>query len=293
MGQSREFDIRIGQGRFRITSDDAYLRKHRPAWASAIDAAWRRLRGRDGFEPSMVRLFNSLVPPRGSVLDVGANVGCTAILFGQIADEVVAFEPLPSTFAFLEANVRRSGLRNVRTVNCGLGGEVGRERLLFSPENRSGAVVISDSDLHPVGAVQEIEVRRLDDEVGRLGVDRIDFIKLDVEGFERSVLQGASDTLARHRPVVQLELNHWCLNTFHRTSVPDHVDFLLETFPLLHAVEGREWVDLRCPVGRYRVFREHILSMRFHELVAAFDQAQLERFYSTYRPHPVMMRRAA
>jgi FkbM family methyltransferase len=293
MGQSREFDIRIGQRRFRITTDDTYLRKHRPKWTSAIDAAWRRLSGRDGFEPSMVRLFESLVPQRGSVFDIGANVGCTAILFGQIAKEVVAFEPLPRTFAFLQANVHRSGLRNVRTVNCGLGQEVARERLLFSPENRSGAVVVSDSGLHSVGTVQEIEVRRLDDEVRRLGVDRIDFIKLDVEGFERSVLEGACDTLARYRPVVQLELNHWCLNTFHRTSVPDHIDFLLKTFPLLHAVEGREWIDLRCPVGRYRVFQEHILSMRFHELVAAFDQAQLERFYSAYRPHPVMMRRAA
>jgi len=293
MGQSREFEIRIGQGRFSITTDDAYLRKNRPAWISAIDAVWRRLRRRDRFEPSMVRLFESLVPRSGSVFDIGANVGCTAILFGQIADEVVAFEPLPSTFAFLQANVRRSGLQNVRMVNCGLGQKVGRERVLFSPENRSGAVVVSDSGLHSAGAVQEIEVRRLDDEVGRLDVGRIDFIKLDVEGFERSVLEGARDTLERYRPVVQLELNHWCLNTFHRTSVPDHIDFLLETFPLLHAVEGREWVDLRCPVGRYGVFREHILSMRFHELVAAFDQAQLERFYSAYRPHPVMMRRAA
>lgn len=68
---------------------------------------------------------------------------------------------------------------------------------------------------------EKIVIRQLDELVNSLELQDIDFIKIDVEGFERHVLRGATKTLSSNRPVCVLELNHWCLNAFQRTSVPE------------------------------------------------------------------------
>src|SRR5688572_20118403 len=96
--------IRIGEKTYVISSDDTYLEQI----------------GTE-FEPQMVALFKSLISKEGRVIDVGANVGCTTILFGELAGQVDSFEPSPTTFAFLARNVERAGLENVTLHNLALG----------------------------------------------------------------------------------------------------------------------------------------------------------------------------
>jgi len=71
-------------------------------------------------------------------LDIGANIGCTAILFAQLSKKVYAFEPSPTTFALLERNILRSGLRNVSLQNIGLGAEPGRVHVDLLPLEQVG-----------------------------------------------------------------------------------------------------------------------------------------------------------
>src|SRR5947207_14473424 len=86
--QIKTRNIRIGDRRFSIMSDDSYL---------------DRIRG--GFEPHMLALFKTLVPPDGVVLDIGANIGCTTLWFAGHAMAVYSFEPSPSTITFHTQNV--------------------------------------------------------------------------------------------------------------------------------------------------------------------------------------------
>src|SRR5690349_1293716 len=170
----------IGAKKYRIASDDNYLQQ-----------IGRR------FEPGMVRLFGSLVRGHFCVLDVGANIGCTSILFGEIAQRVIAFEPSPSTFRFLEQNVEAAGLRNVALCNYALGAKRGESRLTFSVDNRAGAFV-SDTLKTSGGHVTEtIRVETLDGVLPALGAPRVDFIKIDVEGFEQHVIEGGLATIRR------------------------------------------------------------------------------------------------
>jgi len=261
MSGTREALVRIGGGAYPIASDDDYLQAIGPV-----------------FEPEMVRLFEGLASGSRCILDVGANIGCTAILFGQLAEVVYAFEPSPTTFGFLQGNLERSGMHHVHPRNFGLGAEAGEFPLTFSPSNRSGGFVSNQTQASAGHVVEQIIVRPLDAVVESFGGVPIDFIKIDVEGFEGQVLKGATATLGRYRPTVVLELNHWCLNAFQRTSVPDFLDFLRSTFPILYAVDGGNHLDLHRANDSYVVMYHHILNKRFPNLVGAFDANRLGSF---------------
>src|SRR5262245_41511690 len=236
MSDSREALVDIGGTKFVIASDDTYL---------------DYIQG--GFEPDMVALFRSLVSEKDIVFDVGANIGCTALLFGGLSSKVYAFEPSRTTFAFLERNISRSGLKNVSAQNVGLGAESGSVPLTFYPTNRSGGFVSNHTRATAGHTVEKVEIRPLDEMFARLNVPRVDFIKIDVEGFEGHVIRGAARTLRACQPTVVLELNHWCLNAFQRTSIPDFFDLLRAQFPLLYAVDGSSRKNLHDPNESYEV----------------------------------------
>jgi len=230
----------------------------------------------------MVELFDTLAQGSKVTLDIGANIGCTALLFGEYSNKVFAFEPSPTTFAFLKKNIEMSLLQNIVPLNVGLGNEPGDYTLTFAPSNRSGGFVSNLTQASTGHTVEKITIRQLDTEVRRLNLSNVDFIKIDVEGFKKNVLLGAVNTLKTFRPVVVLELNHWCLNAFQRISIPDFFDFLRSIFPFLFAVDGKNYMDLHDNGDSYIVMYNHIIHMRFPNIVAAFDESQLDKFRSTY-----------
>ena len=255
-GTGQAFDIRIGAQMYRLRSDDDYL-------------------GQFGgvFEPHMCTLFERLIKPHFRVLDIGANVGCTSLLFGQLAAHVDSFEPSPSTFEWLRENVTASGHTNIALHNVGLGAHDETLTLTFNPAARSGGFVSNQVQPKTGHVTETITIKNGDSYLG----DRdVDFIKIDVEGFERYVIEGLKNIIDRNEPVVVLELNHWCLNAFQRTSVPDFFDFLLERFPILYAIEGDDYVDLRNSDNRYKVMGAHILRLKYCNLVGAFRNEQLD-----------------
>lgn len=236
------------------------------------------------FEPYTAALLNTLIKPGDVALDVGANIGCTALLLGQTVSKVIAFEPGRRTFAMLVRNIEQSGMTNIHAVNAGLGSKDAEFDLMFNPANRSGGVVLrGDAGKGQVGHERErIQILNGDDYIRKSLIDRIDFIKIDVEGFEQDVVTGFSETISKHRPVVILELNHWCLNAFQRCSVPQYFDFLRSIFPVLYAFHVDEVKNLHDPQESFQVMSEHILTFKYMSIVAAFDTTQIEDFIQIY-----------
>lgn len=270
MRNEKERNIKIGDKRYSIVSDDEYLEKIG-----------------DEFEPDMVRLFRCLVNKDDYVLDIGANIGCTSLLLGDLSRKVISFEPSPSTFYYLERNVRVSGLTNISVQNYALGSKVGEAQISFSPNNRSGAFV-ADSTRGAIGHTKEtIEVKRLDDAVAMLHLAHIEFIKIDVEGFEKYVIEGARNTIAQFKPSVVLELNHWCLNAFQRISVPEFFDYLRSRFPILLAIEGDTYANLHNDDESYSVMYHHIIHFKYANIVAGFDDARFHRFHTSFSHKPL------
>ena len=201
----------------------------------------------------MVHLFECLLRKDFCVADVGANIGCTSILFGELAARVISFEPSPSTFRYLQQNIRRAGLANVELCNYGLGAQRGDTKLTFSANNRAGAFISGDMKTSSGHVVEAVHIETLDDVIDGLGNARLDFIKIDAEGFEKDVIEGARDVISRDEPLIVLELNHWCLNAFRRIAVPDFLDYLRSIFPLLYAVENTRYLDLHDEAESYIV----------------------------------------
>lgn len=261
---TRTEPVKIGSRVFNMSSDDTYL--------DHIG---------DEFEPSHVEMLRTLISPHDVVLDIGANIGCTALLFAQLSTQVIAFEPGVGTCRFLRHNVEAAGFQNVKIENIGLGSEDATLSLVASPTNRAGAF-ISNFDAPAGHPSESVTIERGDYYVERNQIKRVDYIKIDTEGFEQDVIEGLRSTLLRDRPVVTMELNHWCLNAFQRTSVPDFLDFLRGVFPCLYAVDQAEIRNLHDPNDSYLVMHEHIVRMRFREIVAAFDEGDLSRFHARY-----------
>jgi FkbM family methyltransferase len=160
-------------------------------------------------DPNVMRFLRRWIRPGFVVCDVGANIGTYTIPLARLvgpAGHVVAFEPNRPTCACLRQNIRQNRLANVTVLRAAAGPESGVAGLVVTEEN-FGEVHLSPDQTSPSGASAQVAVTTIDAEVARLRLPRVDYIKIDVEGFELAALRGASDTLANNpNLVVQTEI---------------------------------------------------------------------------------------
>jgi len=153
-------------------------------------------------EPELAMLAK-LVPGGGTAVDAGANQGLFSYALSDIADRVVAFEPNPDYASFARWMLR--GRAEVHQL--ALSDASGRGTL-YVPLSDDGMVLHFAGNLQRTHAqfrnmqTHDVEIRRLDE----FGLVDVRFVKADVEGSERAVLDGARATIARDRPIILLEL---------------------------------------------------------------------------------------
>jgi FkbM family methyltransferase len=152
------------------------------------------------------QLLCKLMTGPGTVIEVGANIGSHTVMLARQAAafgaEVIAFEPQPVVFQNLCANLALNAIGNVRAwpQACGAKTEtVFFERPDYTQQGNFGGVSMQTAAAPNRVAVPCV---RLDDV---LGDETVSLIKLDVEGFELSALQGAEQTLRRCRPILYME----------------------------------------------------------------------------------------
>jgi FkbM family methyltransferase len=250
-----ETNIKIGNAIYSVISDDNYL-----------DTMG------NNFEPHMVQLFRALIEPTDIVADIGANIGLTALLFSSLASRIYAFEPSPTTYRILLQNLARNAANNVDVINLGLGQKEENLTLTFAKNNRSGGFVSNKISLEDCHITENIRIDTLDRFFA--GKEQTPtFLKIDVEGFEKNVIEGGSGFLLAHKPTVVMEMNHFCLDVLQRITIPDFLDFMRSVFPYLYAVDtdNASIVDLHEPEQAYMVMHEHVVKNRFPNLVGGFD----------------------
>jgi len=169
------------------------------------------------YEPNEF-FFLSKVLRRGmTFVDVGANEGLYALFAAPRVGPtgvVLAIEPSGREFARLEDNIRLNRLRNVATFRLALFSHPGSGELAIAEGQHSGQNVLGRAIPNPqvrCQGVERVELKRLDDLLGEVGVPRLDFLKADAEGAEKHVLAGGERSIGTHRPLLQVEMNEAAL----------------------------------------------------------------------------------
>lgn len=250
---------------------------HKTFAISGDDDDYLREMGQE-FEPDNVNLLARLCDDDSRILDVGANIGMTALALSQISPhgQIAAIEPVPRTFQFLQRNVANADSSNIKIFNFALGSREEIALMQGHPSNFACSFIadnytIPDSDHF----AHEVTIKRLDEIFSDLSLDRLDFMKVDVEGFELEVFEGAQKTLADYRPIVFLEMNHWCLNIYRRMSIPEFRERLMEYFPYVFAIDGLEYLDYVDQRNVHHINYHHVLNFRFMNLVAGYDRQEI------------------
>lgn len=189
------------------------------------------------YEPHLAKLLidqaTEIKKQRGSVtyVDVGANIGPHSLMLANVCDKVIAFEPNPE---FLERhlhNLRNSGHQNVEIKTVGLGDKPG-EFSYFAEHVGTGWFTEVGQETGQV-----FKVQRGDDALAELS--RVDLLKIDVDGFEPSVLRGLKNILERDHPVILLE---WSPDFQKRAGVlTEFTESLLYTGAQLSCVSQQRW----------------------------------------------------
>ena len=152
-----------------------------------------------------IHLIRDLIAPGSTALDIGCSIGIYAAEMARYAGKVIAFEANPAVAQF----ARTVAPRNVEVINVALSSARGRATLKI-PRNPKGDTIDElgtievTNPLHATDAAStEIEMKRLDD----VPIANCSFIKIDVEGHEEAVLDGATALIASQRPVLMIELD--------------------------------------------------------------------------------------
>jgi FkbM family methyltransferase len=160
------------------------------------------------------KLLKHLLRPEMVVLDVGANQGEATLLVAKRVGRgnVLAFEPVPALYAQLQRNIALNQFQNVVALPCALAAQPGLMPMYTSMDVdihaswNEGLASLYRSGYRdtPTG---EVQVDTLDAVVARLNLQRVDVIKIDVEGAEPQVVRGGLETLKHYRPKLVMEIN--------------------------------------------------------------------------------------
>ena len=159
-----------------------------------------------GHEPRTMATVRRCVSNGDTALDIGANAGYYTLPLAQFVGptgRVVAFEPTEWAYEKLQVNIGLNDFTNIRTEKLALSDSAGR-REVASSETAFRASWPLEGRPHS-RPVELVEFVRLDDYVGE-NVASVDFMKVDVDGFELRVLRGAVETLRRFRPILLVEI---------------------------------------------------------------------------------------
>ena len=173
----------------------------------------KKVRNISIFDEPDLEIVQQLVGTGDRVVDLGANIGVyTVFMSRRVSDagRVYSFEPMPTTFVFLENSVSRLGLRNVILRQAAITDHACKITMTVpkdeqGSENFYQASVVTDGAQLGTDMAVPVDGLSLDQAVSA-DIGQIKFIKCDVEGHELHCLQGATEVITRSRPAWLMEV---------------------------------------------------------------------------------------
>lgn len=174
-----------------------------------------------GSEVEDWNIMMKLIPNNAVIFDIGANVGWVTlnIRHAHPKSKIYSFEPVETTYEWLKKNLSLNGcLEEINTFNMGFYDETKESSIFVTPENEAASLVENKDPFYQTegyvgqetinSGAQEMpcQLMKLDDFVHEQKLQKLDFIKCDVEGAEKMVFFGAKETLVKYKPAIYTEM---------------------------------------------------------------------------------------
>lgn len=149
---------------------------------------------------AVVKQYFTMFPHKnGTYIDIGAHIGTTIMPYSKMFQRIVGYDP-SSNYDFLQKNIEYNNIKNCSVFNYGIFNKSGKGIVRQHGSNSGCMYFKLDDD-------GSIECKSLDDEMNRLNLTNVDFIKLDTEGSELYVLEGGLELIKHWKPFIQYEEN--------------------------------------------------------------------------------------
>ena len=187
------------------------------------DEITKRIADPNGYEPELTFFINQYLSSLSNAIcfDVGSNVEIHAIQMANVSGKVYSFEPIPFIYQILNKNITLNNLSNIVLFNKALSNFKGESKINLNLEGNFGASSIDNSALN----FREIDINVATGDMitASENILHVDFIKIDVEGHEFSVLKGSEKILKKYKPVLLIEIDKQ-----HSTKVKETFNYLEE-----------------------------------------------------------------
>ena len=169
------------------------------------------------YEKEIVQLIEKYIDPKKDVLDVGANIGLHTVLFSKLINankKVLAFEPTPNALKYLRNNLHNNNCDDKVIIYDGIATDSNGQfelNIIEGMEEYSAVSKINHPNVHGKKSVAiKVQGNTIDAVVAQYDLNP-GFIKIDTEGAEYFVFQGAKETICKFKPVIISELSEQLL----------------------------------------------------------------------------------
>lgn len=224
------------------------------------------------FEAQETALFRAILKPGMTFVDVGANWGYFSLLAASLVGpegNVISFEPDPRVHRLLKSNIERNRLAHVRPLEIAASQDEGALTLAgYSEDSNNFGVsrVVEGKTGECPGGAFTVAARRVDDVLDELKVEKVDLLKMDIEGAEVFALRGIREGLARarYRRLI-LEL--------HPGFLAEHGQTAQEAFDIVKQAGYRAWRVDHAPATTRRV--AYLAEPNLKELLQPIESASV------------------
>ena len=165
------------------------------------------------YEKEIVQLIEKYIDPKKDVLDVGANIGLHTVLFSKLINankKVLAFEPTPNALKYLRNNLHNNNCDDKVIIYDGIATDSNGQfelNIIEGMEEYSAVSKINHPNVHGKKSVAiKVQGNTIDAVVAQYDLNP-GFIKIDTEGAEHFVFEGAKETINKYKPVIISELS--------------------------------------------------------------------------------------
>ena len=173
-------------------------------------------------------IIDKYLDEKSIVIEAGSHIGTIAVKLAKTCGLTYCFEPVINTYSLLEFNMNKNCISNkFKLFNKGLGERIKTENISWISNEGSGGIGITNNFFEPAkqrDKTETIEIITIDS----LNLDRLDYIKIDIEGYEEHVIIGGIDTIKKHKPIIVLE----CYETFSPLK-PASLEYVKNKYNLL------------------------------------------------------------